>query len=109
MHKAWPSHLQREQDPWVKQDILCRRHKWQCFADEKKAPRKDSERDEDAHSASSSGGSEADADDDGDDASGNDGDENDEYKPPSARKEIKYRKRRWRKEEDSAVLWNIIK
>ncbi len=89
----------------AKLDLLCRRHKWQCFFDEKKRPRKGTEQGEEKEAGSE--GSDADAEDEGDASGGEEEDEDEEYKP--SQREIKNRKRRWRKEEDSAVLWNIVK
>ena len=88
-------------------ELLCRRHKWQCFVDEKrKRPKRETEQGEEKEPGSE--GSDADAEDEGDGSGEEEEEQEDEEYRPSQR-EIKNRKRRWRKEEDSAVLWNIVK
>lgn len=82
----------------------CRRTKWQFFQPDnrKRAHATGDDQEDDSSQAAP----DSDAEEEPDES----GEEDDGSEPENAsRREPKKRKRTWRKEEDSAVLWNIVK
>ena len=82
----------------------CRRTKWQFFQPDnrKRANDKGTDQEDDSSQAA--------PDTDAEDEPVESGEDDDESETQGAQtQQLKKRKRTWRKEEDSAVLWNIVK